>query len=157
MAARRSKGKPVYDGETYVESLDRPRLDKQQREVTAIMEDHQWHTSREVNAVVAGTDSAITARIRDHRKAKLGYRWVERRRCGDPTRGKHEYKLHPVGATPPPRKIGLPSKKDSADIAQKMTRDYNAAMSRGEDYGPAYLGLIAFLIERGRPKLRATS
>lgn len=79
--------KPAYfDGETYDYNLDLDRLETQLGRVFAVMRDGQWRSLPEIRTEISrrfgGTDSesGISARLRDFRKARFGRLVVERKR-----------------------------------------------------------------------------
>ena len=82
-----------FDGETYVQGIDKERLTGQLRRVFDLMQDGQWRTLREIKDVAGGTDASCSARLRDLRKDKFGAFVVNRRRRGEASKGIHEYQL----------------------------------------------------------------
>lgn len=68
---------------------DAKRLGRQLDAVVALMADTRWRTHAEINAVVPGSLTAISARVRDLRK--LGYRVNRRRVAGH--EGLFEYQM----------------------------------------------------------------
>ena len=86
-----------FDGETYVPELDGARLTSQFERVRSLMLDGRWRTLAEIAGRVRGSEAAVSARLRDFRKAKFGGHEVERRRRGNAERGLHEYRLIVVG------------------------------------------------------------
>jgi len=72
-----------FDGET-VEECDRHRLNCQLRRVFDFMRDSKWYTLRDIALAVGGSESGVSARLRDFRKPRFGGHTVERRRveCG---------------------------------------------------------------------------
>jgi hypothetical protein len=81
---------PRFDGATYDHAQDSMRLRSQLQAVRAVMSDGQWHTIPELARKGRGSESSISARIRDMRKEKFGGATVERRRI---TGGLYEYRL----------------------------------------------------------------
>lgn len=69
-----------FDGETYVPTLDRERLKSQLQRVFALMKDGNWRTLYEIQARCGGSESAISARLRDFRKERFGNHDVDSRR-----------------------------------------------------------------------------
>ena len=61
----------TFDGKTFDKTIDGPRLRTQLQRVHDLMEDGQWRTLTEIGGVVTGTETAISARLRDIRKGKL--------------------------------------------------------------------------------------
>jgi hypothetical protein len=83
-----------FDGATYQPIFDRHRLTGQLLRVAKLMSDARWRTLGEIKlAVFAGSESAISARLRDLRKEKFGSHLVERRHRGEAERGLYEYRL----------------------------------------------------------------
>ena len=84
-----------FGGATYDPALDYARLGPQQLAVNRFMADLKWHTPTEIMASgIKGTDSSITARIRDIRKEFPAHAAVERRRKpGAESSGIHEYRV----------------------------------------------------------------
>lgn len=81
---------PKFAGRTYDAKLDGERLKTQFECVKELMLDGQWRTFDEIRATVKGTETAISARLRDLRKAKFGGYTVESRRR---TVGLWEYRV----------------------------------------------------------------
>lgn len=84
---------PLFDGRTYEDKHDRARLESQLVRIFDLMKDGNWRTLREISAIVHGSESGVSARLRDMRKPKFGGHTVERRARGDRERGLFEYKL----------------------------------------------------------------
>lgn len=82
-------------GSTFVPALDRARLGRQLRAVLELMSDGSWRTLPEIAQHVVGAQTALSARLRDLRRA--GFR-VERRRRGSSTSGLFEYSLASEGS-----------------------------------------------------------
>lgn len=78
----------MFGGETFVAERDGKRLKPQLEAVKEIMLDGEWHTIYELSAELAAreipaSDPAVSARIRDLRKAKFGGYNVEREYVAD--------------------------------------------------------------------------
>ena len=71
-------GRDEIDGETYNPDLDHERLSGQLRRVFELMRDGQCRTHRQIADVCQGSEAAVSARLRDLRKAKFGGHIVER-------------------------------------------------------------------------------
>lgn len=91
------------DGTTYDPEQDKARLGKQALWVWNMLtlkgpdEDRFWWTTSQMReAGVPGSETGISARIRDFRKARFGSHTVERRRRKD-GRGTWEYRLRVNG------------------------------------------------------------
>jgi hypothetical protein len=83
-----------FDGNTYIDPLDQRRLAGQLYRVTILMKDGVWRTLDEIaHATGDASTAAVSARLRDLRKARFGGREVERRRRGDAAKGLFEYRL----------------------------------------------------------------
>lgn len=82
-----------FSGSTYSPKEDKKRLCRQAQEVFDLMKDAKWRTLREINQVVAGSETAISARLRDFRKKEFGSHDVNRDRLGDRKRGIWIYQL----------------------------------------------------------------
>lgn len=67
-----------FKGATYSPSKDHSRLSTQLDRVRALMEDGHWRTLAEIKAEVPGTETALSARLRDLRNVEL--RTVQRER-----------------------------------------------------------------------------
>lgn len=80
----------AFAGETFDAEHDQSRLTRQLDRVRALMSDGSWRTLGEIAAVVPGSETALSARLRDIRKSGLT---VDRRRRGDAKRGLHEYRV----------------------------------------------------------------
>lgn len=70
----------AFDGETYEPKKDYRRLKRQLDAVYELMKDGRWRTLAQIQAVVAGSEAAISARLRDLRKEQHGGFDVQRRR-----------------------------------------------------------------------------
>ena len=82
---------PHFDGKTYEPALDHARLTSQLDRVRELMRDGQWRTLHDILVAVDGaSEAAISARLRDLRKAKFGLFHVERRRVAG---GLFEYRV----------------------------------------------------------------
>lgn len=81
-----------FDGETYDRAIDGPRLKGQLDRVRAYMRAHSWVTLEDLQRACGGSQAALSARVRDLRKAKFGGFDVERRRRSD---GLWEYRIAP--------------------------------------------------------------
>lgn len=90
--ARRERG--AFDGETYEADSDFVRLTGQMQLVHQCMSDYQWRTLAEIRSQIGvGSETGISARLRDLRKDKWGSHQVDRRRRGDGQKGLFEYRL----------------------------------------------------------------
>ena len=58
--------------------------------ITALMADGRWRTLAQISQVVEGSEPAVSARLRDLRKARFGAYQVERRYIAD---GLWEYRV----------------------------------------------------------------
>jgi len=67
-----------FDGKTFNEARDGERLGKQLETVKKTMLDGQWHTLQELSEIARASVAAVSARVRDLRKAKFGGYNVER-------------------------------------------------------------------------------
>ena len=84
----------LFDGPTFDLALDGERLTTQSARVFALMADSKWRTLGEIQAAInMGTESSISARLRDFRKVKFGGHVVNRRRRGCGESGCFEYQL----------------------------------------------------------------
>jgi len=68
-----------FAGATYRAARDGARLTRQLDAVAALMRDGQWRTLRAIAAQVGGSETAVSARLRDLRKPAFGALVVERR------------------------------------------------------------------------------
>ena len=85
----------TFDGATYDPALDATRLKSQLERVRTLMQDGQWRTLGEIQALAGGSEAALSARLRDLRKPRFGAWIVDRRRVSN---GLWEYRvLAPVG------------------------------------------------------------
>jgi hypothetical protein len=62
----------TFDGETYSSALDGPRLSSQFDRVLALMRDGTPRTLWQIQERCGGSEAAISARLRDLRKARFG-------------------------------------------------------------------------------------
>lgn len=83
---------PAFGGVTYDHARDYYRLSSMLIRVQAVMTDGHWHTLPDLAQRVGGSEAAISARLRDLRKAKYGGHTVERRYVH---RGLWEYRYTP--------------------------------------------------------------
>lgn len=87
-------GGVYFDGTTYDPNHDKIRLNGQLLAVYTIMQDGEWHTLSWIrDRVGKGSEAAISARLRDLRKARFGAYEVQRRRKGSFNAGLFEYRL----------------------------------------------------------------
>jgi hypothetical protein len=108
---------PHFHGATYSPEHDQIRLTAQHARVMAVMRDEQWHTVRELQERygIPGTDSAITARLRDFRKETYGSHKMEsRRRPGKESSGVWEYRVLWNSKTLPGMVLSEQRKKEAA-------------------------------------------
>jgi hypothetical protein len=89
--------RPRFDGSTYDPELDEARLKTQLGRVLSVLREHpgQWFTPEELRGLgVPGSESGVTARLRDLRKSRFGgFRVESQRRRG--AGGAWEYRLVP--------------------------------------------------------------
>lgn len=88
-----------FDGETFSESEDGPRLARQLDRVRELMEDGRFRTLKGVAAAAKCSEASASARLRDLRKARFGGREVERKRLAQ---GLWQYRLAPKQVDPQP-------------------------------------------------------
>lgn len=81
----------AFDGETYSPELDHGRLSSQRERTFKLMRDGHWRTLEEIHEVVRGSESALSARLRDFRKEQYDGHSVKCRRRGGV--GPFEYQL----------------------------------------------------------------
>jgi len=84
----------AFDGNTYKPERDYGRLKGQLLRVFNLMQDGRWRTLNQIAEWVEGSPAAVSARLRDFRKAKYGARVVERRHVGN---GLYQYRLNMEG------------------------------------------------------------
>jgi hypothetical protein len=80
----------AFDGRTYSPERDYDRLNGQLKRVFDFMRDRAWHTIPQIAEAAGGSPQAVSARLRDLRKAKYGNHTVERKYVAD---GVFEYRL----------------------------------------------------------------
>lgn len=80
----------AFDGKTYEPERDHERLKGQLSRVYNLMRDGRWRTLDEIASQARGSVPAVSARLRDLRKAKYGSHVVGRESVG---RGLFRYKL----------------------------------------------------------------
>lgn len=83
----------AFDGETYEAGRDHQRLKGQLSRVFDLMKDGVARTLDEIATACGGTEAAVSARLRDLRKAKYGGHHVERERVQG---GLYRYRLRRV-------------------------------------------------------------
>ena len=81
-----------FDGITFDEAQDGPRLTTQLDRVRELMSDGRWHSLRWLADAVGGSEAGVSARIRDLRKVRFGARTVDRKRIDG---GLWVYRLKP--------------------------------------------------------------
>ena len=79
-----------FDGETYDRQQDGKRLLSLLERVKSIMLPGNWRTLKELKDQTGGTESSVSARLRDLRKDKFGGYEIERKRI---VGGLHAYRL----------------------------------------------------------------
>jgi hypothetical protein len=85
----------LFQGATYVASLDRDRLGEQMLRVIDLMADKRWRTLREIAQITGDPEASISARLRDCRKLWGTNALESNRRSGiDPKRGVWQYRVH---------------------------------------------------------------
>lgn len=84
---------PDHDGETYVPTFDRERLNAQTQRVYDAVLCGRWMTLRELSEITGDPEASVSARLRDLRKPKFGGFVVERQRVGNVTNGLFQYRL----------------------------------------------------------------
>lgn len=82
-----------FSGETYEAEHDHDRLFAQLYRVRGAMQDGEWRTLYEIEAITGDSVQSISARLRDFRKERFGSHTVNRRRRGLEKRGLFEYQL----------------------------------------------------------------
>lgn len=83
----------MFGGSTYLPYLDSARLSSQLERVKQLMNDGEWRTLPQIQAIVGGSEAGISARLRDLRKQKFGGLIVNRKRIGDPSKGLWVYQV----------------------------------------------------------------
>lgn len=79
-----------FDGETYEPELDFTRLTTLLARTYRALQNGEWWTLEELARETGGSESSVSARIRDLRKRKFGAFTVERERVEG---GLHQYRL----------------------------------------------------------------
>lgn len=69
-----------FDGSTYEPEHDQERLSTQMERVKHLMLDGKWRTLGDIQRVAGGSESAVSARLRDLRKERFGGYKVDRMR-----------------------------------------------------------------------------
>jgi hypothetical protein len=82
-----------FDGVTYDEELDQPRLAKQLTSVLGLMIAGKWRTLGEISRILCAPEASVSARLRDLRKRRFGKYIVRRRRRGEGKKGLWEYRV----------------------------------------------------------------
>lgn len=122
---------PAFDGDTYDEDLDGARLSSQLERVQAVMSDGRWRTLNQIRVELGATQDstpAISARLRDLRKAHNG-RWFVDSRRNALTPGLWEYRVvepdeeqarrrRPPKPTPPEIKQALGDLRQMLKVAK---------------------------------------
>lgn len=85
---------PSFDGATYRPEHDQERLSGQLGRVLEYMLGHGgWRTIAQIASVVGGSESGVSARLRDLRKPKFGGYRVDRKPLGGEKRGLYVYRV----------------------------------------------------------------
>ena len=84
---------PSFGGESFDPELDGDRLGRLLDRVQRLMLDGRWRSIPEIQRVTGGSESSVSARLRDLRKKQYGGWTVERRRRGNPKDGIFEYQV----------------------------------------------------------------
>lgn len=85
---------PLFDGLDYKPEFDLERLTGQTKKVYTLMQDGQWRTLTEIKmAIGGGSETGISATLRNFRKPQHGQHVVNKRRRGNPKDGLYEYSL----------------------------------------------------------------
>jgi hypothetical protein len=71
-----------FDGPTFNQDLDGPRLRRQLDAVRAAMASGEWLTLRQISLMAKCSEASASARLRDLRKQRFGGHLVERKRVG---------------------------------------------------------------------------
>lgn len=66
-------------GSTFEPKRDRKRLNKQASAVFQFMQDHEWHSLRDISEATGAPEASASARLRDFRRSEFGGFTVERR------------------------------------------------------------------------------
>jgi biotin operon repressor len=85
----------AFEGKTYQPELDFNRLTTQLEKVKALMADGHWRSLQEIARSVGGSESGVSARLRDLRKIQFGGYRVNHKRIADPMRGMWVYQVLP--------------------------------------------------------------
>ena len=86
------KLKPKFDGVTFDEARDGPRLFRQCQTVFDLMQDKKWRTLKEISRTCNEPEASVSARLRDLRKTRFGSYDVQRRHVAA---GVWEYRVLP--------------------------------------------------------------
>jgi hypothetical protein len=81
-----------FDGETFDQDRDGPRLNRQCQTVFDLMQDRQWRTLREISRACNEPEASVSARLRDLRKTRFGSYDVQRQHVAA---GVWEYRVMP--------------------------------------------------------------
>lgn len=77
-------------GVTYEPQRDRKRLNKQAIAVFQFMQDHEWHSLKDISEATGAPEASASARLRDFRSEKFGGFTVDRRHI---SKGLFQYRL----------------------------------------------------------------
>ena len=69
-----------FDGETYDRAIDQKPMGAQLAAVYQLMKDGRYRTLYRIAQIVKGSETGISARLRDLRKEKFGGHKIERKR-----------------------------------------------------------------------------
>ena len=73
--------------------LDGARLNSLRERIRVLMVDGQWRTLREMQVVMGGEITGVSAKLRELRAKRHGAYAVDRRRVCDPRSGHWEYRV----------------------------------------------------------------
>lgn len=82
-----------FDGKTYDREKDQKRLMSEFQVVTDLMKDGRWRTLERIATATGFPESAISARLRDHRKTKVKSQFTME--CERVSKGLWKYRLVP--------------------------------------------------------------
>lgn len=75
--------RPRFFGSSFDESIDGPRLGKQQAKVNELMGDGEWRSLQSIARITGYPEASISARLRGARHPQHGGWTVERKRIGE--------------------------------------------------------------------------
>lgn len=145
-------------GSTYSNALDGERILTQRGRVFEFMADQKFHSLEEISLAVGGSEAAVSARLRDFRKAKYGSYTVIGKRFGDKKSGFWKYQV-----LPPLSDLSRPSKGSGGFVSTDASLEINgrkrncASAISSAGLSPARLTNLHDSVVHAEPKVECSA